>query len=175
GDYCVEPIRLLRDVVDRLGAADDDAAAAAEAGRHDDMGGVERLRADRPRLEIFRLDVAPDDRLPVAAAHDGVAVDDDAGDRLAALGGDGDGLADAQRRGRIGYRKVQYRRLLLQGPAPTLEREFHRDIATTHGSRVFEGGWIVVAIVVGFDPQGARIHDLEQHVLGLHHLPRHDA
>ena len=82
-----------------LGAADDDAIAVCEAGCHDDVGRVERLRADRPRLEILRLAMPPDDRLAIAAAHDGIAVDDDAGDVLSALRRDGDRLADTERRG----------------------------------------------------------------------------
>ena len=75
----------------------DDALAVADAGGDQGVGRIERLGAHRARLEILRLDMAPDDGLAIAAAHDGVAIDDDAGCGLAALRRDGDRLADAER------------------------------------------------------------------------------
>src|SRR5580704_13645399 len=69
----------LPDLVDELCTANHDAIAVRESGRHDDVGRIERLGANRPRFEILRLAVAPDDGFSVAAADNGIAVDDDAG------------------------------------------------------------------------------------------------
>jgi hypothetical protein len=132
-------------------------------------------RPAAPRLEILRLAVAPDDRLAVAAAHHRVAVDDNAGDVFSTLGGDGDRLADPKRPGRLGDREIEHGRLLLQGAAPALERELHRRVAGAHGTRILERAGIVVAVVIGFDPQRTGIDDLEQHVLGRNDLSCHDA
>src|SRR5262249_15241664 len=138
---------FLPDLVDELGAADDDAFAVTDAGRHENVGRVERLRANRTRFEILRLDMTPRDGFSIAAAHQSIANDDEAGGGLAALGGHGDGLADAQRRRRVGYREIQHGGLLLQGPAPALEAELHRDVAAAADrGRMFERRGIVVAI-----------------------------
>ena len=94
-----------------------------------DVGRIERLGPNQARLEILRLDMAPNDGLSIAAAHDGVAVDDDAGRGLAALRGDRDGLADADASLGIDDRELQHGGLLLQRAAPTLEAELHREIS----------------------------------------------
>ena len=65
--------------------------------------------------------------------------------------------------------------MLLQRVAEALEAKRQRRPSGRRRGRVAERGGIELAIDQRLDPQTCRIDDLEQHVLRLHHLARHDA
>src|SRR5262245_47365692 len=50
----------LANLIDQFGAADHDAVSRRGTGCNENVGGIERLDPNRPRLEVFGLDLSPD-------------------------------------------------------------------------------------------------------------------
>src|SRR5262245_29668360 len=164
----------LTDLVDEVGAADHDSLAFCHAGGDNKTRGVEWLCAYGPRLEALRLDVQPYDRFAVPAEHHGLPWNDDAGYGRAALGDNGDRLADAESRRRVRNGEVNERGMVLQGPAEASKGKRHGLSTGSDRGRVGQRSRVDRAIHQRFDPKRLRIDDLEQHVLGLHDLTRYD-
>ena len=93
GDEKLEHGRTLMNLIDQLSAAGHDPVTVGEACRDEDAACIKRLGANRPRLELFGLDVLPDDALPVGAVDDRLTADDYTGNLVPELRGDRDGLA----------------------------------------------------------------------------------
>ena len=135
---------------------------------------IEGKYADRPRLEAFRRGVLPDDVLAIVASDDGVARKDQAGHRGATLNHHGQGLADVQPRRRLRNGEMNDGRVLPQRAARSEERQRNRR-PDVPDCRCFAGS-VRTDVVIGqrLDPEALRIGDLEQNVLWLDDLARHD-
>ena len=95
------------------------------------------------------------------------------GSPLAAMTLTGSPMAEIGRR--ILHHELHDRRVLLQRMAEALEAQLEWPPARRRRCGIAERRRIELAIDQRFDPQARRIDDLEQDVLRLHHLARHDA
>src|SRR5215471_5788752 len=96
GDEKLEHGHTLMNLIDELSAADRDSVPVGDPCRDEHAACIERLGANRPRLELFGLDVLPDDGLPVGAVDDRVPADDYTGNLAPELCRDRHGLADPE-------------------------------------------------------------------------------
>ena len=93
GDEKLEHGRTLMNLIDELSAAGRDSVTVGDPCRDEHAACIERLGANRPRLELFGLDVLPDDSLAVGAVDDRLPADNYTGNLVPELRGDRDGLA----------------------------------------------------------------------------------
>jgi hypothetical protein len=93
GDEKPEHGLTLMNLIDELSATDRDSVTRRDACRDQHAACIERLGAKRLRLELFGLDVLPDDGLAVGTVDDRLPADDYTGNAVPELRGDRDGLA----------------------------------------------------------------------------------
>ena len=123
-------------LIDELSAAGRDSVTVGDPCRDEHAACIERLGANRPRLELFGLDVLPDDELAVGAVDDRLPADDDTGNAVPELRGDRDGLPNSEGGRWISDRELQHGRLLSKGPAPSLEHELQGAVSRRGGRRM---------------------------------------
>src|SRR6516162_6615644 len=77
----------LMNLIDEVSAADRDTVTVGDACRDEHAACIERLGANRSRLELFGLDVLPDDELAVGAVDDRLPADNYTGNFVPELRG----------------------------------------------------------------------------------------